>query len=224
MTTRAEMAEMSAQNAKTGLVLNAIGTPRALRAASALRECPSERKPARGRWPSVCGRAGRARCSKPLLGGWPAGLARWASMQRGLTTFAFPLDHQPGEIRTAVRVARRALRDLRDRRGRGDYGRLWRGVWCNGVVGASGLRLHVVHAGLSSADVLALLQRRWPAARIVPVDDPVPMAFGAEDAAALALAHRGAEPLRVSLMPQGSRRVSSKMAVPIALEPMPCIF
>jgi hypothetical protein len=224
MTTRSEMAAMASTNAETEAVLRRFGTERALRAAAALKECTSERKTARGRWPKVCGRAGCAWCSKPLLQGWPEGMARWAATQRNQTTFLIPLHYAPGEIREAVQVVRRALRDLRDRRGRTLYGRLWRRVSMTGIAGTDGLRLHVVHAGLGANEVCALIQRRWPAAQVVPVNDPVSMMFQSEDRAALALAHRGAEFLRVSIMPQGFRLMSSEKVDCAVLEPLPFLF
>lgn len=205
MTTRAEMAAMVAVNAETAECLRRLGTSRALRAAAALIECTSERKTARGRWPRVCGRVTCAHCVRPLLGGWERGMTTWARIEPNSTTVLFRLEYPPGEIKVAVRTARRALRDLRDRRARHYDGRPWRDVMFTGLVGANGLRLHIRHPGIGAADVLALLRRRWPSAQIVPYDVSLSMEFMAEDRAALALVYRGAEPIRVMVMPQGCR-------------------
>lgn len=199
------MAVMVATNAATAECLRRIGTRRAMKAAAALIECTSERQSARGRWPRVCGRITCAHCIKPLLGGWERGMVTWSRLMPNSTTILFRLDYPPGEIKSAVRVARRALRDLRDRRSRHYDGRPWRDVMMTGLVGAEGLRLHVRHPGIGAADVLSMVQRRWPSARIVPADIALSMEFMAEDRAALALIYRGAEPIRVMIMPQGCR-------------------
>lgn len=205
MTTRAEMATMAAQNAETAECLYRIGTRPAMIAAAALIECTSERQTARGRWPRVCGRITCAHCIKPLLGGWERGMTTWARLTPSSTTIMFALNYKPGEIKQAVRVARRALRDLRDRRARRFDGRPWRDVMCTGLVGADGLRLHVRHPGIGAAGVLSMIQRRWPSAQIVPAGISLSLAFSPEDRASLALLYRGAEPIRVMVMPQGCR-------------------
>lgn len=224
------MQSMAMTNAETAECLRRIGTGRAMKAAAAILECTSERRKARGRWPRVCGRITCAHCVKPLLGGWERGMTTWSRLMPTTTTFMIALDYPPGEIKQAVRVARRALRDLRDRRARHYDGRPWRDVMLTGMVGADGLRLHVRHPGIGAADVLAMIRRRWPAARIVPADTSISLEFSPEDRASLALIYRSAEPIRVMVMPQGCRlRLLREVGIDIDhdgndRDPMPFLF
>jgi hypothetical protein len=150
------------------------------------------------------------------------GLRLWVGTDE-VSTVKVPITYEPGDLRHAVRALRRAIRDLRDRRGRRPGGKMWRRMAVGGLLGADGYAvLHVHHAGVAKTDLLAMLARQWPDVGLCHPDIPLALDWSVEDRVALARIRRSAEPLRVVVAPQGTR-------VPIAqarsggynLEPMP---
>ena len=90
--------------------------------------------------------------------------------------------------------------------------------------------LLIRHAGVERAEVAAVLRRRWPAAAIGEVGAAEPSwSLSTADAAELARARRGVEPLRIVVLAQraagaGVRDGAAVRATPTPLEPMPTAF
>ena len=134
---------------------------------------------------------------------WWRGLRHWVEQDGAPVSLAvLPLGHEPGRLRAAVTRMRRACRDVRDRAAR--RSRRWRGVVMAGIATITGVALVLVgHAGVGRAEVGDMLRRRWPGAAIGDADEALPSwIMSAEDAAELARARRGAEPLRVVVAAQ----------------------
>ena len=141
---------------------------------------------------------------------WWRGLRRWIEQDGAPVSLAvLPLGHEPGRLRAAVSRLRRACRDVRDRAARRS-GR-WRGVVMAGLVTGGGVALVLVgHAGVGRAEVVRTLSRRWPGAAVGDLAAAPPSCLmSAEDAAELARARRGAEPLRVVVAAQRGARPDS---------------
>ena len=206
MTARIRMAEAFSAQAEVVAALLATGDTRA---AARLRRC-AEAREARRRgdgWPWTCRSAGCAWCRRALVLRWWRGLRHWVEQDGAPVSLALlPLGHRPGRLRAAVSHLRRACRDVRDRAARRS-GR-WRGVVMAGMATSTGVALVLVgHAGVGRAEVGDMLRRRWPGAAIGDVDEALPSwIMSAEDAAELARARRGAEPLRVVVPAQRSAR------------------
>ncbi len=141
---------------------------------------------------------------------WWRGLRHWVEQDGAPVSLAvLPLGHGPGRLRAAATRLRRACRDVRDRAAR--RSRRWRGVVLAGMATGAGVALVLVgHAGVGRAEVVRALSRRWPG---VAVGDPAAALpswiMSADDAAELARARRGAEPLRVVVAAQRGARPDS---------------
>jgi hypothetical protein len=203
------MAEAFSAQAEVVAALLATGDASA---AARLQRCAEVRR-ARRRgdgWPWTCRSAGCAWCRRALVLRWWRGLRRWVEQDGAPVSLAvLPLGHEPGRLRAAVSRLRRACRDVRDRAARRS-GR-WRGVVMAGLVTGGGVALVLVgHAGFGRAEVGDMLRKRWPE---VAVGDPAAALpswiMSADDAAELARARRGAEPLRVVVAAQRGARPDS---------------
>jgi hypothetical protein len=219
------MAEAFSAQAEVVAALLATGDTRA---AARLQRCAEARK-ARRRgdgWPWTCRSAGCAWCRRALMLRWWRGLRHWVEQDGAPVSLAvLPLGHDPGRLRAAVSRLRRACRDVRDRAAR--RSRRWRSAAIAGMATGMGFALVLVgHAGLGRVEVVRALSRRWPGAAIGDVDEAVPSwGMSAEDAAELARARRGAEPLRVVVAAQrGARPVDAGRDAHAWTGPLPVVL
>jgi hypothetical protein len=80
----------------------------------------------------------------------------------------------------------------------------------------------ISHQGIDRREVLGVLRRRWPDVVVKDLEHEEPTwAMTADDAADLGSRRRGAEPLRIVVMPQKVRRVT--VAPTPVIEPMPVL-
>jgi hypothetical protein len=80
----------------------------------------------------------------------------------------------------------------------------------------------VAHQGMARREVLDVLRRRWPDVMLKDLTQEEPAwVMTAQDAADLGRRRRGAEPLRVLVMPQKITRVA--VAPERVIEPMPVL-
>jgi hypothetical protein len=162
---------------------------------------------------------GCAWCRRSLISGWWAGIQAWRSSQVCALAI-IPLAYDPGGLRVAVRRLRRALRDLRDRTAR--HHRRWCGVCLAGLATGSGSAMvRVDHKGVDRTELSGAVRRRWPGATVTDFTDVRPLAaMTVQDAAELASLRRGAEPLRLLVLPQRDPTIH----VAHFIEPMPVII
>lgn len=170
-------------------------------------------------WPWRCRSAGCAWCGPPSAQRWWRGLSAWAATVPSSTLRLKAFGADPLPVR--ARRLRRALRDLRDRRAHRDA--RWREVAFAGMIADDGLHLLVRHGRLTHDTFVQALGRRFPAMTDV-ASSPPNFAFGADDAAALAVARRGVESLRVVIMPQRVRDGSPLGDVMLDVEPLPFVI
>src|SRR4051794_36727557 len=114
MTTRLEMTEMVATQARVIAVLRESGDERL---ADRLTRCMNARvdRCSDGGRPWTCRPPGCSWCRKTTMKRWWAGIQRWAATEGGPVSLAMlPLSQRPGELRAAVLCQRRAVRDVRD--------------------------------------------------------------------------------------------------------------
>ncbi len=230
MTARCGSAEMRAEQVRVISALRATGD---LHLGDRLTRCMDARGARRqdDGWPWTCRTSGCAWCGGTLARRWWRGLVRWA-MEDGtapVTLAVLPLHHRAGDLRAAVARLRRACRDVRDRTARRNQ--RWRGVAMAGMAMGDGTAFVLVrHPGLVRQEVAAVLRRRWSAAVVGEVGAAEPSwSMSAEDAAELARARRGVEPLRIVVMAQRAadacgrgRADAHGAAEPVA--PMPIAF
>jgi hypothetical protein len=163
-------------------------------------------------------------CARPLLKRWMNGIRVWVG-EDDISTLRVPVHYEPGRLREAVRVLRRALRDLRDRRGRRLGEKPWRSMSVGGLLGARGWAvLYFHHPGISRSELLAVLARRWPGSNVIRSDHRLAVDWALDDRVELARIRRGAEPLRIvvpaqRLPPPAPHRVRTGV-----LQPLPVIF
>ncbi len=230
MIARRRSAEMRAAQAK---VISALRESGDLHAANRLARCMQARAARRqgGGWPWTCRSPGCAWCGGTLARRWGRGLFEWA-MEDGtapVTLAILPLHLQAGELRAAVARLRRACRDVRDRAARRD--RRWRGGAVAGMAPGDGTALLLIrHAGIGRAVIADALRRRWPDALVGDVGAASPSwTFTTRDAAELARARRGVEPLRIVVLAQRAARTSERLRGAVLdsakpFEPMPIAF
>ena len=118
--------------------------------------------------------------------------------------------NHPAGLRARVARLRRAFRDVCDRAARRHAS--WRAVAMAGMAAGDGTALVLVrHPGIARAEVADVLGRRWPDAA---VGDAVALepswAMATEDAADLARARRGVEPLRIVVPAQRAADVEAR--------------
>jgi hypothetical protein len=137
----------------------------------------------------------------------------------GLTLAIIPISWEAGGLRIAVRRLRRALRDFRDRMARRS-GR-WRGVCLSGLVMGNRTAMVVIDGGaVDRAELSRALRRRWADASVTNLVDREPSAdMAVSDAIELAMLRRGAEPIRLLVLPQLGPPVRTVSVI----DPMPVI-
>ena len=181
-----------------------------------------------GGWPEVCRSPGCGWCGPTLARRWWRGIERWVAEQDApASRIVLPLPPRScGRLRARAAVLRRALRDLRDRTARRCW--RWRGVAIAGMVGGDGAAVVLVrHPCIAREEVARVFGRRWSGSAVGEVGAASPRwEFASEDAAELALLHRGVEPLRLLVLAQrgaeasaGQRGAAHGSAEPF--EPMP---
>jgi len=169
-------------------------------------------------WPYSCRSAACLWCRRAMIRGWWAGFLYWSKAATTLSLAIIRLQSSEG-LPDAVRRLRRALRDVRDRTAR--RRRVWRSVAFAGMAGGdhSGMIL-VSHEGVDRRELQDVLRRRWPDIVLKDFEGEEPVwEMSADDAADLGTRRRGAEPLRVLVMPQWVTRVVVAPVIEIA--PMP---
>jgi len=230
MTARHRTSDVSA--AQERVIAALLATTTSMPVADRLRKCMQARLHRRGGtgWPWTCRSAGCAWCRGPLIGRWWAGLRRWITHDGAAVSLAvLPLHHRPGGLHAAVTRLRRACGDVRDRRAQKN--RRWRDVAVAGMANGDGAALLLIrHVDIDRAEIAEVLHGRWPGSVVGDVGEASPTRpFAVEDAAELARARRGVEPLRIVVLAQraantGERRrtAADEPAEPIA--PMPITF
>jgi hypothetical protein len=217
MTTSREMALARNEQARIVTALEQAGEHYV---AARLRRCAAARQDRRcdGGWPWTCRSVGCVWCRPPIIRGWWAGMLAWRSPP-ALILVTIPLTWQAGQMRTTVRRLRCALRDFRDRRARRSRG--WRGVCLCGLVTGDGRAMVVVDRGtVDRGEFFYALKRRWADAVVTDLTNEQPSAeITIRDAVELATLRRGAEPLRLVILPQ---RNPVSRPLPI-IEPMPIL-
>ena len=181
-------------------------------------------------YPWTCRGAGCAWCGRSLLRRWWRGMRAWIAQDGAPVSLAvLPLPAHPDGIRGAAAGLRRALRDVRDRTARQHTS--WSGVALAGMATGDGSVFVLVrHPGIERPEIASVLRRRWPALVVgdaVAAEPSWRMATG--DAADLARARRGVEPLRIVIPAQraADARTPGRTAAEerrTRFEPMPTMF
>jgi hypothetical protein len=173
-----------------------------------------------GGWPYSCRTSACFWCRRAMIRGWWAGMAYWSEAVAA-SSLAIISVLSPGGLPDAVRRLRRGLRDVRDRAAR--RWKRWRAVSFAGLMGGDHRALVMIsHQGIDRREVLGVLRRRWPDVVVKDLEHEEPTwAMTADDAADLGSRRRGAEPLRIVVMPQKVRRVT--VAPTPVIEPMPVL-
>jgi hypothetical protein len=149
-------------------------------------------------------------CRRAMLQGWWAGICDWAETASSLVVLSIG---SPVGLPNVTRHLRRAIRDVRDRVARSRNP--WREVGFAGLLGGDRRALVIAsHQGIERCEVLDVMRRRWPDVIIKKLGQEEPtwkMFLG--DAAELGRCHRGVEPLRVVVMPQQEREMTTSSLV-----------
>lgn len=228
MTIRRRTAEAAAEQARVIAALSATGDTHVAGRLQRCMEAMTTRRQGGGH-PWTCRGPGCAWCRAALARRWWRGMRFW--MNDGgarVSLLVLPLPHAPGGLRAAVARLRRACRDVRDRAARRRAS--WRGVALAGMAtGGGGALLLIRHPRIDREEVAGVFGARWPDSVVGGVGAVEPRwEFTTEDAAELARARRGVEPLRVAVLPQraaaGASQRSAALVSKPSLEPMPVIF
>jgi len=167
-------------------------------------------------WPWRCRSGGCYACRRARVRSALAAATEWAA-ESGVahSLIQIPMDHVDGEIRLAVRRLRREVRRLRDRLAVRDS--LWQRVEIGGIANSSTMDLLALHASMPRAQVAHRFSVRWPGARVTPLESnwSADGFMSCEDAAALARARRGIEPLRLYVGPHSEGRAPVSWAPPV---------
>ena len=145
-----------------------------------------------------------------MMHGWWVGICDWAEATSSLVILS--IGSSVG-LPDATRHLRRAIRDVRDRVAR--HRNPWRDVRFAGLIGGDRRALVMVsHDGIDRCEVQDVLQRRWPDVLIKkPAQEEPAWKMLPDDAAELGRCRRGIEPLRVVVMPQHEREVTTSSFV-----------
>jgi hypothetical protein len=172
-------------------------------------------------WPFSCRSSACLWCSRAMIRGWWEGMRYWSEAATTASLAVIPA-LSPAGLQDAAKRLRRGLRDVRDRTAR--RFRRWRTVSFAGMIGGDHRAMVMItHQGIDRRDVLGVLRRRWPQAVLKDLEHEEPAwTMTPDDAAALGMRRRGAEPLRILVMPQKISRVTVS-PVPAILEPMPIL-
>jgi hypothetical protein len=156
-----------------------------------------------------------------MIRGWWAGIRYWSESAATSSLAIIPI-RSPAGLPDAVRRLRRGLRDIRDRTAR--HWKRWRSVSFAGLMGGDHKALVLIaHQGVDRREVLDVLSRRWPDVVVKEPEQEEPTwLMTAYDAAELGSRRRGAEPLRVLVMPQKITRVA--VAPARVIEAMPVLI
>ncbi len=170
-------------------------------------------------WPYSCRSSACFWCRRAMIRGWWSGICYW-SEAAAISSLAIISIPSPEGLQDATRRLRRGLRDVRDRTARRFM--RWRTVSIAGLVGGDHRALIVIsHEGVDRRDVLNVLCRRWPDVVVKDLENEEPAwTMTPDDAADLGACRRGAEPLRILVMPQKISRATVAPAA-VILEPMP---
>jgi hypothetical protein len=169
-------------------------------------------------WPYSCRSAACVWCRRAMIRGWWAGICYWSETAAASSLAVITMAPPAGLFDAAIRL-RRGLRDVRDRTAR--RWKRWRSVSYAGLIGGDHRALVLIaHQGIDRREVLEVLRGRWPNAVVKDLVQEEPVwEMTAYDAADLGSRRRGAEPLRVLVMPQKITRVT---VAPI-IEPLPVL-
>jgi hypothetical protein len=219
MTTQREMEIAYAAQAEVIATLYEIGD-RDL--ANRLERCMTARQQRHygNGWRHSCRSAACIWCRRAIIRGWWFGMREWSPAS--VSSLAIIPVLSPGGLPDAARRLRRGLRDVRDRTAR--CFRRWRTVSLAGLVGGDHTALVLIsHQGIDRREVLDALCPRWPDVVLKELEHDEPTwEMTADEAADLGNRRRGAEPLRIVIMPQKITRVAIAPA-PVMVEPMPVV-
>ena len=158
----------------------------------------------------TCQSAACVWCRPMIIHGWWVGICDWAAATSSLAILS--IDSSIGLL-DATRHLRRAIRDVRDRvaRRRNE----WRDVRFAGIIGGDRrAMLMVSHERVDRCEVRDVMQRRWPGALINRPGREEPVwEMSPDDAAELGQCRRGIEPVRLVIMPQREREVTTSSPV-----------
>ena len=171
-------------------------------------------------WPYSCRSSACLWCRRAMIRGWWEGMRYWSEAATTLSLAIISI-RSPAGLPDAARRLRRGLRDVRDRTAR--RFRRWRTVSFAGLTGGDHRALVLIsHDGVERRELLDVLRRRWPSVVLKDLAQEEPMwAMTPDDAADLGTHRRGAEPLRILVMPQRITRVT--VAPLREIEPMPIL-
>ena len=156
-----------------------------------------------------------------MIRGWWEGMRYWSEAAT-TASLAIISIRSPAGIPDAVRRLRRGLRDVRDRTAR--RFRRWRTVSFAGLIGGDHRALVLVsHEGVARRELQDVLCRRWPSVVLKDLAQEEPMwAMTPDEAADLGTRRRGAEPLRIMVMPQ---KITRATVAPLReIGPMPIVI
>jgi hypothetical protein len=172
-------------------------------------------------WPYSCRSSACVWCRRAMIRGWWYGICHWSEAATTSSLAIISIRSPAGLPDAAIRL-RRGLRDVRDRTAR--RFRRWRTVSFAGMIGGDHRALLLIsHEGVDRRDVQDALCRRWPDVALKDLEHEEPTwTMTPDDAAELGNRRRGAEPLRIMVMPQKISRVTVAPA-PMILEPMPVV-
>ena len=161
-------------------------------------------------------------CRRAMVRGWWSGIRYW-SKAASTSSLAIISVLSPAGLPDAARRLRRGLRDVRDHAAR--RWKRWRTVSFAGLMGGDRKALVIIsHQGVHCREVLDVLRRRWPDVVVKELEHEDPTwTMRADDAADLGSRRRGAEPLRIVVMPQRVQRVTVAPAS-VIVEPMPVVI
>jgi hypothetical protein len=217
MTTDHQMPMMYATQQQVVVALTEIGE---VDLADRLERCMTARRERRGSdgWPFTCRSAACVWCRRAMIRGWWNGMCQWTAEAATSSLAIIPV-HSPEGLHNAVRRLRRRLRDVRDRMVR--RRNRSRDVCFAGMADGDHVALVLVtHEGIDRHEVEAVLRRRWPDVVVKSLEQEEPtVAMTVDVAADLGLCRRGAEPLRIVVMPQQDQQPSSSPVI----QPMPVI-
>jgi hypothetical protein len=172
-------------------------------------------------WPYSCRSSACFWCRRAMVRGWWQGMRYWSEAATTSSLAIIPA-LSPAGLSDAARRLRRGLGDVRDRTAR--RCRRWRTISFAGMIGGDHRALVLIsHHGIERRELLDVLRRRWPdvALKDLEQEEP-PWTMTAADAAELGTRRRGAEPLRILVMPQKITRVT---VAPLRdIGPMPIII
>ena len=220
MTTKSKMECPYAAQREVINTLREIGDPDL---ADCLQRCMTARQQRHygDGWPYSCRSAACFWCRRAMIRGWWSGIRYWSESAATSSLAIIPV-LSPAGLPDAARRLRRGLRDVETERP--DAGRQWRTVAFAGLMGGNHIAMVMVsYQGIDRREVLDVIHRRWPdvALKDLEAEEPV-WELTPYQAADLGSRHRGAEPLRMVVMPQ---RVQRTVVAPAPeIEPMPVVI